>query len=237
MTDVFTYSPREVLPDREEVLRSQGYPEEAHISPATEALFRDAAAEFLHAAAPVGVVEPIPIGTFLMLYRGEGHNAPRTPVADIAPHADALALFVATIGEPVCRQIRQGFADRDYAKAYMLDTIASVAADKTAELAQRRFEESLNEAGNAGRDVAVLRYSPGYCGWHVTGQRKLFENAKPDRIGVSLTESCLMQPLKSVSGVIIAARREVHDFDATYPCCAECDDQGCRSRIEQLYAK
>jgi hypothetical protein len=237
MTDVFTYSPRDLLPSREEVLRSQGYPEGAEVSSTTAALFREATAEFLHAAAPVAVVVPIPVGSFLVLYRGEGLNAACTPVGDIAPHADKLALFVATIGEPVCRQIRKGFDERDYAKAYMLDTIASVAADKTAELAQRRFEDSLKEAGNAGHDVAVLRYSPGYCGWHVTGQKKLFEYAKPDRIGVSLTESCLMQPLKSVSGVIIAARREIHDFDATYPCCAECNDHGCRSRIEQLYAK
>lgn len=237
MTDIFRYSARDALPDQEEVLRSQGRPDGAVISPATEALFSTAVAEFLEAASPVAIIKAISTEQFGELYRGEGENEPRTPVGDIAPLAEQLAMFVATIGEPVCERIREGFADREYARAYMLDSIASESADKTAALAQREFTERIRGAGSGGRDIAVLRYSPGYCGWHMTGQRKLFEFVRPDRIGVSLTPSCLMRPLKSVSGVMIAGPREIHDFEPSYPCCAECDTHGCRARIARLYAE
>ena len=47
------------------------------------------------------------------------------------------------------------------------------------------------------------RYSPGYCGWHVSEQQKLFPLfpiAAP--CGIRLTDSSLMVPIKSVSGVI-----------------------------------
>lgn len=47
------------------------------------------------------------------------------------------------------------------------------------------------------------RYSPGYCGWHVSEQQKLFSLfpvASP--CGIQLTDSSLMIPIKSVSGII-----------------------------------
>ena len=47
------------------------------------------------------------------------------------------------------------------------------------------------------------RFSPGYCGWHVSEQKKLFPlfpSAEP--CGIRLTDSSLMLPIKSVSGVI-----------------------------------
>jgi len=47
------------------------------------------------------------------------------------------------------------------------------------------------------------RFSPGYRGWHVHEQRKLFLLLKPeDKIGVTLTEGDLMIPEKSTSGIM-----------------------------------
>jgi hypothetical protein len=84
------------------------------------------------------------------------------------------------------------------------------------------------------REPLVLTYSPGYCGWHITGQRALFARLKPEEIGIKLTASCLMRPLKSVSGVILAGEREAHLFDDSYPFCDECADRPCRARIASL---
>ena len=56
----------------------------------------------------------------------------------------------------------------------------------------------------------VLRYSPGYCGWHVSGQINLFNTLTPEKIGITLGESCLMNPLKSVSGVLVAGPPNIH---------------------------
>ncbi|MCX6843389.1 MAG: hypothetical protein NTX53_14035 [candidate division WOR-3 bacterium] len=86
-------------------------------------------------------------------------------------------------------------------------------------------------AGRTPAGTVFLRYSPGYCGWDITGQRQLFQALRPEEIGITLRESCLMEPLKSISGVLVAARPEVHRFDNTYPFCSACTTQTCRSRI------
>ncbi len=82
----------------------------------------------------------------------------------------------------------------------------------------------------------VLAYSPGYCGWDISGQRKLFEFLKPETVGISLGESCLMQPLKSVSGVFIIGPKAIHLFDNCYSFCGRCTTHNCRDRIRALDA-
>ena len=82
--------------------------------------------------------------------------------------------------------------------------------------------------------TALLRYSPGYCGWHVSGQKRLFEFLQPQQIGITLRESFLMQPLKSISGVMIAGPIDIHRFKNDYPFCERCETEGCRERIRAL---
>ena len=52
-------------------------------------------------------------------------------------------------------------------------------------------------------------YSPGYCGWHVTQQKFFFSLLPEQPCGVRLSESSLMSPIKSVSGVIAVGERIV----------------------------
>jgi hypothetical protein len=79
-----------------------------------------------------------------------------------------------------------------------------------------------------------LRYSPGYCGWHISGQKRLFERLNPAEIGITLNSSFLMQPLKSISGVIVSAERKYHLIKSDYPFCAVCPHRSCRERINLL---
>lgn len=82
--------------------------------------------------------------------------------------------------------------------------------------------------------AATMLFSPGYCGWHVSGQKRLFESLRPDEIGIELSESFLMQPLKSVSGVIVVGPREIFDFDDAFSFCDECSTHSCRDRIRTV---
>jgi hypothetical protein len=43
-----------------------------------------------------------------------------------------------------------------------------------------------------------------------------------------------MQPLKSVSGVLVAGAGEIHDFDNDYDFCDTCTKHQCRERIASL---
>ena len=223
------WTPAESLPGREEVLHLQGLPRDGTPSPRTAALFEEARAAYLVAAEPRAVVAGVPRDVFAEVYRGEGRNAPETPLAAVYPQAGRLALFTATVGERVTADIRAMFERNQPALAAMLDSVASAAADRLADLLGPRYLAWVGEAGANG--WRALPYSPGYCGWHVTGQRRLFAHLRPEEIGVTLNASCLMQPLKSVSGVLVAGPEEIHVFAPAYPCCGECRDQPCRGRI------
>ena len=222
-----TWTAAESLPERAEVLRLQGVPATG-VSPRTDALLETALAAYREAAEPRAVMGGISREEFRLVYRGEGRNAPETPLEAVLAGAERLALFVATVGGGVTARIRDLFGRNEPALAAMLDSVASAAADRLASLLEARCLETEGGGANGTR---VLAYSPGYCGWHVTGQRALFAALDPGEIGVTLNASCLMDPLKSVSGVLVAGPAGIHRFAPTYPFCPECRDESCRARI------
>lgn len=224
----------QVVPDRATLLRHLAIPEQATLTTRVETVFAAAAELFADHAAPVGVVKEISHADFALVYHGEGDNASRGPVADIFPLAEHLALFAVTLGARIGTALERCFAAGDVALAHVLDAMASVAADATAELAERRWAAALAAQGWNTPGGTALRYSPGYCGWNVTGQKRLFGYLAPRTIGIELNESCLMQPLKSVSGVLIAGPKAIHRFRPNYDFCEACEERTCRKRIREL---
>ena len=226
----------DIAPTREEVYAQQGIPAGRTMPAPIGAIYTTAIDLLGEIAEPVGILADISIERFAEVYEGEGENEPRTPVGDIFPRADHLAVFAATLGAGVSGEITDRFKSGDLAVGVMLDAAASVAADNLARVMQDRFCRRLAERGEADAATGVLRYSPGYCGWHVSGQRKLFEYLRPERIGLTLRESFLMEPLKSVSAVVIAGPPEIHEFPDTYPFCGPCETHNCRQRVPTLLA-
>jgi len=237
MTVPLAFTAADVARDRAAALERLGVPRGIAVPAHIEALYDSAARLFAATASPVGVWAEVSGAEFAAVYEGEGRNAPAAPLAEIHPRAEHLALFAVTIGAETGRALERCFADQDFALAYTLDAIASVAADDAADLLERGYAESLRASSWETPDGDVLRYSPGYCGWDVTGQRKLFARLKPKAIGLTLTESCLMQPLKSVSGVFVAGPRAIHRFRPTYPFCDRCEERTCRERLRTLFAR
>jgi hypothetical protein len=178
-----------------------------------------------------GVLSDISLAEFQEVYEGEGQNESPTPLPGIAGNAERMALFAATLGEPVSQKINELFRTNDPALGCMLDGIASERADSAATLLGRTFLESLLQNGEADSGTRALPYSPGYCGWHITGQRRLFAFLDPGLIEIELSDSCLMSPLKSVSGVIVAGPRKVHSFENDFEFCLDCATWECRERI------
>jgi hypothetical protein len=80
----------------------------------------------------------------------------------------------------------------------------------------------------------VLPYSPGYCGWTVRGQKNLFERLGPEQMGVTLNDSCLMTPIKSVSGVLVAGPGEIHSIRPDFAFCDECRTHACGARMASV---
>jgi hypothetical protein len=236
MTETVTFDVDQVVPERAAVLELQGIPPGNALPEHVEGLYAAALRVLMEMAAPVAILADVSIPQFGTIYRGEGNNEPRTPVADIFPEAECLALFAVTMGPKLEAAVKARFATNDFAVGSMLDSVASASTDRAAELAQAHFRAQLDRAGLLRPDTGILRYSPGYCGWHVSGQRRLFEFLRPERIGISLRDSYLMEPLKSISGVLIAGPRDIHDIADNYDFCDRCDDHGCRERIRSLFA-
>lgn len=224
-----------VAPHRDVALRRQGVPEGHHVSELVEGLVEKAVSLYESLSQPRGIIREISLSGFEETFDGEGLNDLPAPLPEIVKDADGLALFAATLGDPVSEKIQELFKENDPATGCMLDGIASDRAERAATLLADAFLASLLENGEADSEARVLPYSPGYCGWHITGQNKLFAFLNPEQIGISLNASCLMSPIKSVSGVLVVGHPGIHDFENDFDFCFDCADWECRSRIASLF--
>ncbi len=112
--------------------------------------------------------------------------------------AEAIAVFLCTAGPGIEELSRRRMAAGDQLGGYVADTVGSLVVERAVDAMQDQLE-----AQQRARGLRITnRYSPGHCGWNVTEQQKLFRLLPYGFCGVSLTESSLMRPLKSVSGVI-----------------------------------
>lgn len=237
MREIFEIPVEHVTPETGIVLKSQGIPPSSMSEEKYASILKAALDLFTAHSAPAGIISEITIPLFEKIYPGDGRNAPETPLEEIFPRADHLGLFTITMGESVSRKISELFETHDYAVASMLDTAASEGAEMAADIAQNRFRKYLKGEGASDSSLSLIRYSPGYCGWHISGQRALFANLHPEDIGIALRETFLMDPLKSISGVIVAGPPHIHDFDDSYAFCEECKTHECRQRIRDLFSR
>ena len=136
--------------------------------------------------------------------------------------AEAYALFICTSGmefEAFQQRLKQ---EGDMVRVFIADALGSVIAEKCADQMEQTLQENINKLGWKHTN----RFSPGYCGWHVSQQQLLFPLFKGETCGVKLTESSLMLPIKSVSG-IIGLGPNVRHLDYT---CGLCDFKQCYKR-------
>lgn len=236
MRKVLRFAAQDCRPSEEMVLAGEGMSGRAGTHPETLRLVAEAGELYDRLAVPVAVYADISQEEFGRVFVGEGRNAPDAVLGKIYPRAVRLALFACTVGKALTEEITRRFERHDYALGYVLDAVASAGVEKLAELVEAEYDSESRERKSGGKDSeTVLRYSPGYCGWHVSGQRKLFEFLRPEEIGITLRESFLMEPLKSVSGVFVAGPAEIHRFQpATFAFCAECRQPSCTERLLEL---
>ena len=173
---------------------------------------------------PIAIVKECSKSDFNNIYQGEGENTADSPLPHIIKKAEILHLFAITIGENITEEINKYFDQNEFPIGSFIDSGASLTADNIVGILENRVASQ----------STTLAYSPGYCGWHVSGQRKLFQFLKPEQIGITLNDSCLMTPLKSVSGVLVSGTSEIHIFDNNYSFCEECTTYSCKIRMKSI---
>jgi len=223
-----------VMPPEANILRALGVPPGHAVNNRTREAVAAGLEELRTIAEPRGVFAGVAESEFASIYEGEGDNAVPSPLAEIFPRADELALFAVTLGTPVSERIAELFTSSEYALGGALDAAASEAAEMTASHVVQTVLGKVRHAGRATDETRALGYSPGYCGWNLTGQRALFAALDPGAIGITLSDSCLMEPVKSVSGVVVIGPARIHDFNDDYDFCAECATRDCRDRIRRI---
>ncbi len=133
--------------------------------------------------------------------------------------SEKIAFFLCTAGPDISIISRRMMNEKDLLAGYVYDVIGSVSVEKAMDKIQEQFGKEMNAIGNK----ITNRYSPGYCGWKTSDQFKLFKIFPKDFCGVRLTESALMDPIKSVSGIIgIGPNVEYHEYH-----CELCDAVNC----------
>ena len=129
----------------------------------------------------------------------------RTASEDLRRHLEGcgeILLFACTIGSEMDRRI-----NREKVISPVRGLLMSAIGSQQAEGACDRLCERLS-AEYPDRKL-ISRYSPGYGDLPLTLQRDIFRALDCERtIGVTLTESLLMQPSKSVTAVIGMKERE-----------------------------
>jgi hypothetical protein len=113
--------------------------------------------------------------------------------------SEAYALFVATAGEEYEAFQQQLKEEGDLVSIYLADALGSVIAEKTADQTELALQRAIDARGWQHTN----RFSPGYCGWDVAEQHRLFARFPAEQpCGIRLTDAGLMLPIKSVSGII-----------------------------------
>ena len=144
--------------------------------------------------------------------------------------ADSVAVFLCTAGEEIGVRSRNAMKDRDFLKGYIFDIVGTEIVEAAADLMQGDLEKNMRDSGKK----ITNRYSPGYCGWDVTEQHKLFQLIPENYCGIKLTPSALMDPVKSISG-IIGIGENVKNNPYTCRLCNQndCVYRGIRERMKQ----
>jgi len=109
-----------------------------------------------------------------------------------------LAFGLSTIGNHLEEKVAELFTKNEYLKAIALDAVGTVASKYLS-----NYIQSLICQEARGQNFQTTKYfSPGSVDWDISQQKIIFEIIPADKIGVRLTESCMMLPKKSLSWVI-----------------------------------
>lgn len=137
-----------------------------------------------------------------------------------------IVCFVGTIGKGIEKEIKKLMKQKRLSEAYVLDAMGSVMVENLVQ----QFQSKLRKHYKAQNKAVSLPFSPGYCDWPVTEQRKLFQLMEPQKVGVELTDSCLMKPRKSISGVVGLFPGHNGQELGDYNPCLACQKLDCTAR-------
>lgn len=144
-------------------------------------------------------------------------------LSKVMKDCEKIICFIATIGSGIEKEIVRLIGENRLSDAYILDSMGSVAIENMVEKFHQRITAKY-ESENKG---VTLCFSPGYCDWPITEQKKIFTLFDSNATGIELLDSCMMRPRKSISGVFGIYN---DTQKAPYNPCLDCPKKNCDGR-------
>lgn len=174
--------------NKAEVLRFLGY-KGADADDNTKRLIDECAEELKSIADPRKIYRVFPAEACRDILQGE----------DIKKHVEGcskIILLAATLGAKVDKAISM-YEMKSMSKALVMDACASSLIEKTCDDAEQEMNDALDGM------FMTWRFSPGYGDFPIDMQRKLIDILDAEkRIGLTVSDSFIMIPRKSVTAVI-----------------------------------
>lgn len=149
---------------------------------------------------------------------------PEAIILKCLQNSEFYAAIVASVGQELDEWIEVKRAGEDVMEAFIADALGSVIVEAVIAWGLSFLACEMKMWGLKVSNS----YSPGYCGWDVAEQRVFFSMFPDHFCGISLTESCLMLPVKSVSALVgIGEQVEKKPYG-----CAICRKKDCFKRKE-----
>jgi len=106
---------------------------------------------------------------------------------------DAVVLCLVTIGPALEEVVKAHHHAGELSRSLVLNAYGSAAVEVAADAANEIIRRDVERR----ELLCSRRFSPGYGGWDVSEQRWILEVLEAERLGVSLTDGCMMVPHKS----------------------------------------
>ena len=141
--------------------------------------------------------------------------------------ATQIAVMAVTIGNQLEQAITSKFAQGEYSAAVLIDAAATAAVEMVANQVNNIIDHQAAKLGY----FTTKRFSPGYGNWPITAQAAVTNLAGGHLIGITVTETSMLQPRKSVTAVIgLVASQDQRLTNQNAVDCIACGQKNCPSR-------
>lgn len=120
-------------------------------------------------------------------------------LAAFLEHSDEIFLMAVSAGEGLTERRDRLIADESAFEPVIIDALGSEMVEAAADWLHKYLGQGLLRMG---QKCSRLRYSPGYGDFELSSQASFFKLLKLEKLGLTLSESYLISPEKSITAII-----------------------------------
>lgn len=131
-------------------------------------------------------------------------NEPYNSIVDFFDeNEDTIGFTVVSLGNKFANFLKELYDNADYKDYYFYNAIGINIIENYVDILQTNMDNLLKLKSSGNRSHVGLRYSFGYKALtNMFGNKIIFDRLKPERFGITLTESYMMEPELSTCAII-----------------------------------